>query len=158
MYYRIVILYLLFWVILFENAKAETLFIGLVISLLVLSLNKNLIFSKRNINFRRNTVSFICYVTILIKEILVSNFSVAKIVLSPQVIISPQIAIIKTKMKSDFHKMIFANSISLTPGTLTIAMDKDKITIHCLKDEFAKGITNSVFEKIILRVEETIYE
>ena len=95
---------------------------------------------------------------ILIKEIIVSNFHVAKIVLSPQIAISPQIVIIKTKIKSDFHKTIFANSITLTPGTLTISMDRDKITVHCLKDEFARGLTNSAFEKIILKVEEGIYE
>lgn len=158
MYYGIVYLFLLFWIILSENAKVETICIGIIISLLVRSLNKDLMSSNRQLNLKKNIKKWISYTIILIKEIIVSNFNVAKIVLNPQIVISPQIVIINTKIKSDFHKTIFANSITLTPGTLTISMDKDKMTVHCLQDEFARGLTNSYFEKIILEVEEDIYE
>ncbi|MBU3142053.1 Na+/H+ antiporter subunit E [Clostridium sp. CF012] len=158
MYYRTVILYLLFWIVLSENVRAETLCIGIIISLLVTSLNVNLVHSNRQLNFKRNILLWISYTIKLIKEILVSNFNVAKIVLSPQIVISPQVVIIRTKIKSDFHKTIFANSITLTPGTLTISLDRDKIVVHCLKDEFALGLTNSDFENVILKVEEGIYE
>ena len=158
MHYGIVFLYLLFWSVLSENIKGQTLSIGIVISLLVVILNKELIFSNRQLNFRKNFVRWISYAILLIKEILVSNFNVAKIVLSPQIVISPEVVTIKTKIKSDFHKTIFANSITLTPGTLTISMDKDKVIIHCLKEEFKRGVNNSDFEKIILKVEEDIYE
>ncbi|MGV8980326.1 Na+/H+ antiporter subunit E [Clostridium sp.] len=158
MYYGIVYLYLLFWIVISENAKVETICIGIIISLLVTRLNKDLICRNTKINFRKNIMQWIVYTIILIKEILVSNFSVAKIVLSPKLIISPQIVTINTKIKSDFHKTIFANSITLTPGTLTISMDADNITVHCLKDEFARGLINSAFEKIILKVEENTYE
>lgn len=158
MYYRIVFLYLLFWIVLSGNIKIETLCIGIIVSLLVSILNVNLVSSNRKLNYKRNIGLWISYTIMLIKEILVSNFNVAKIVLSPQIVISPQVVIIKTKIKSDFHKTIFANSITLTPGTLTISLDKDRIAVHCLKDEFASGLTNSAFEKIILKVEAGIYE
>ena len=158
MYYRTVILYLLFWIVLSENVRAETLCIGIIISLLVTSLNVNLVHSNRQLNFKRNILLWISYTIKLIKEILVSNFNVAKIVLSPQIVISPQVVIIRTKIKSDFHKTIFANSITLTPGTLTISLNRDKIAVHCLKDEFTLGLTNLDFENVILKVEEGIYE
>jgi multicomponent Na+:H+ antiporter subunit E len=158
MYYRTIFLYLLFWIVLSENVKIETLCIGIIISLLVTSLNVNLVHSKRQFNFKRNIILWISYTIKLLKEIFVSNFNVAKIVLSPQIIISPQIVIIETKIKSDFHKTIFANSITLTPGTLTISLDRNKIAIHCLKDEFAIGLTNSDFERTILKIEEGMYE
>ena len=158
MYYRIIWIYLLFWMILSENAKAQTICIGIIISLLVTILNMNLMRSNRKFNFKKNIVGWISYTILLIKEILVSNFNVAKIVLSPKIVISPQVVTIKTKIKSNFHKTIFANSITLTPGTLTISMEGDKIAVHCLKGEFVSGITNSTFEKIILKVEECIYE
>lgn len=158
MYYGIVYLYLLFWIVLSENANVETICIGIIISLLVRSLNKDLMCSNRQLNFKKSIVKWLSYTIILIKEIIVSNFNVAKIVLSPRIVISPQIVTINTKIKSDFLKTIFANSITLTPGTLTISMDSDKITVHCLKEEFASGLTNSIFEKIILEVEEDIYE
>ncbi|MBU3189284.1 Na+/H+ antiporter subunit E [Clostridium bowmanii] len=158
MYYGIVSLYLLFWIVISDNAKVETICSGIIISLLVIRLNKDLMCSNTKINLRKNIMPWIAYVIILIKEILVSNFNVAKIVLSPKLVISPQIVTINTKIKSDFHKTIFANSITLTPGTLTVSMDGDNITVHCLKDEFATGLNNSAFEKIILKVEEDMYE
>ncbi|MGH4138152.1 Na+/H+ antiporter subunit E [Clostridium sp.] len=158
MYYWIIYLYLLFWVVISGNAKVETICIGIIISLLVSRLNKDLMCSNTKINFRKNIMPWIVYTIILIKEILVSNFNVAKIVLSPKLVISPQIVTINTKIKTDFHKTIFANSITLTPGTLTISMDRDNITVHCLKEEFAKGLINSDFEKIILKVEEDMNE
>jgi len=158
MYYGIVYLFLLFWIVISEKLKIETICIGIIISLLVVSLNKDFVYSKKRLNFKKNTIRWISYTIILIKEIFISNFNVAKIVLSPKLIISPQIVIINTKIKSDFHKTIFANSITLTPGTLTISMDSDNITVHCLKEEFSRDLTNSVFEKIILKIEEDMYE
>ncbi|MBW9147647.1 Na+/H+ antiporter subunit E [Clostridium sp. CM028] len=156
MYFGIV--YLLFWIILSANVKVETICIGIIISLLVRNLNKDLMCSNRRVNFKKSTGKWLSYTIILIKEIIVSNTSVAKIVLSPRIVISPQIVTINTKIKSGFLKTIFANSITLTPGTLTISMDRDKITVHCLKNEFVNGLIDSDFEKIILEVEEDIYE
>ena len=158
MYYGIVSLYLLFWIIISENAKIETICIGIIISLLVVTLNKDLMSIHRKLNFRRNSGLWISYTTLMLKEILVSNINVAKIVLSPKIVISPQIITIRTKIKSDFNKTIFANTITLTPGTLTISMDEDKVLVHCLKGEYSKDLTNSTFEKIIMKVEEGIYE
>ncbi|MFT5871634.1 MAG: multicomponent Na+:H+ antiporter subunit E [Clostridium sp.] len=158
MNYWIAYLYLLFWIVISENAKVETICIGIIISLLVASLNKDLMCGKRKLNFKKNTARWITYIIIWIKEIVVSNFNVAKIVLSPQILISPKIVTINTKIKSDFHKTIFANSITLTPGTLTISMVRDEIIVHCLKEEFSRELTNSVFEKIILKIEEDTYE
>lgn len=158
MYYKTILLYLLFWIVLSENVKVETLCIGIIISLLVTSLNVDLVRSKRQFNFIRNILLWISYIIKLLKEIFVSNFNVAKIVLSKKIVISPRIVTIETKIKSDFHKTILANSITLTPGTLTISLDRDKIAIHCLKEEFARGLTNSDFEKIILKIEEGMYE
>ncbi|MCJ7691652.1 MAG: Na+/H+ antiporter subunit E [Clostridiaceae bacterium] len=158
MYYGIVYLFLLFWIIISENAKVETICIGIIISLLVATLNKDLMHINRKLIFRKNSMLWIPYIILMLKEILVSNINVAKIVLSPKMIISPQMVTIRTKIKSDFNKTIFANTITLTPGTLTISLDRDIIAVHCLKGEYARDLTNSAFEKIILKVEEGIYE
>ena len=157
MRHGIIWLYILFWMVLSESAKAQTLCIGIIISLLVTILNKDLMRKDIQLNFKKNILNWITYIITLIKEILVSNFNVAKIVLSPKILISPQIVTIKTKIKSDFHKTIFANTITLTPGTLAISMDGDKIVVHCLKGEFATGLNNSTFEKIILKFKNNTY-
>ncbi|MCB2288327.1 Na+/H+ antiporter subunit E [Clostridium sp. CS001] len=158
MNYKIVWVYLLFWIVLSENVKAQTLCIGIIISLLVTILNKSSMCKNRQLNFRKNILNWMFYIIMLIKEVLVSNLNVAKIVLNREISIAPQIVTIKTKIKSDFHKTIFANTITLTPGTLTISVDGDRIAVHCLNGEFAMGLTNSDFEKIILKVEEDSYE
>ncbi|MGH4119904.1 Na+/H+ antiporter subunit E [Clostridium sp.] len=158
MYYGIVYLYLLFWIVISENTKIETICIGIIISLLVATLNKDLMCINRKLNFRKNSMLWISYTFLMLKEILVSNINVAKIVLSPKMIISPQMVTIRTKIKSDFHKAMFANTITLTPGTLTISIDGDKTLVHCLKYEYSKELNNSAFEKLILKVEANSYE
>ncbi|MPN50037.1 Na(+)/H(+) antiporter subunit E [bioreactor metagenome] len=91
---------------------------------------------------------------ILIKEIFKSNFHVAKVVLSPKLNISPTIVTITTNLKSDFDKTILANSITLTPGTLTLDMTEEKLIIHCLEENSIKDLQNSIFENILLKKEE----
>lgn len=155
MKYRVIGLYILFWIILSQNINIEVLSIGILICAAVAAFNKDLLRDNNEKNFTlENIILWIKYLGILLKEIIISNFDVAKIVLSPQMKISPQLINYKTKIKYDFYRMIFANSITLTPGTITVLMEDEKMLVHCLKKESAKDISNSKFEKIILKVEE----
>lgn len=94
------------------------------------------------------------YTIILIKEVIIANVLVAKIVLNYKEETDSFIISYKTNLKSDLYKTIFANSITLTPGTITIDLKDDIYIIHCLKKEFAQGIYDSKFEKILLKLEE----
>jgi multicomponent Na+:H+ antiporter subunit E len=94
------------------------------------------------------------YLFILIIEVIKANIDVAKIVLSPKIDIDPVVIEFKTKLKTDLTKTILANSITLTPGTITMIMENDVYTVHCLKREFADSLANSKFENILLKIEE----
>ncbi|WP_053954923.1 Na+/H+ antiporter subunit E [Inediibacterium massiliense] len=147
---------MLFWIILAEQINVERGMLGLIVCMGIYQLNKELIFSisgKCFHNFKKVYYSFL-YVLIFIKELVIANFQVAKIVLSPKMDISPQIIKFHSKLKSDFHRTILANSITLTPGTLTVFIKKDEMIVHCLKKEYIEGILNSKFEKILLKIEE----
>lgn len=85
----------------------------------------------------------ITYWAWLMKEIVVASLQVTRIVLSPQMRISPKIVQVKSKSKGEVRHVIFGNSITLTPGTLTTDLDEaGLITVHALTAEGADGVVN----------------
>jgi len=77
----------------------------------------------------------------LIKEIVISAWQVTKIILSPTMNISPTIIEVQAKSSGVVRQVLFANSITLTPGTLTTDIDKNGlITVHALTREGAEGV------------------
>ncbi|MCT4606181.1 MAG: Na+/H+ antiporter subunit E [Marinisporobacter sp.] len=145
-----------FWLILAETINIERLWIGMIICLGVYAFNKELEISDSGKCFQnfKKVSCCITYLFILIKEIVVANFQVAKIILSPKMNISPEIVRFHSKLKSDFYRTILANSITLTPGTITVFMEGDELIVHCLKKEYIEDVLNSKFEKILLKIEE----
>ena len=77
------------------------------------------------------------YAPWLIKEIIVANIDVTRRILSFKMPIRPTMIKIKAKQQCDLGRVIFANSITLTPGTVSIAMEDDVITVHALTHEAA---------------------
>lgn len=155
MIYEGILMYIVFWIILCEKTSIETIIIGIVLCLGVTLLNKEFLSSKNGKQgyFFSKMRHWIEYIWTLIKEIFIANFSVAKIVLSPNINISPDVVSFETKLKSEFCRTVLANSITLTPGTITVAMEDNILTVHCLEKEYIDGLVNSKFEKILLRVE-----
>lgn len=93
------------------------------------------------------------YIWILCLNIIASNVHVAKIVLSPKVSIRPKTIAYKTKLQRNISKAVLANSITLTPGTLTVDVIDDTLMIHCLDEKFIDGLEDLVFDKILMRIE-----
>lgn len=74
----------------------------------------------------------------LIKEIILANIDVTKRILAPSRPINPQLFRVKTSQHSELCKVIYANSITLTPGTVTVDIDDDAFVVHALSDS-SKG-------------------
>lgn len=68
----------------------------------------------------------------LIKEILKANLHVVRIILTPSLPISPIMVPFRACMKGDLARMIYANSITLTPGTITTGTEGDILRVHAL--------------------------
>ena len=98
-------------------------------------------------------LGFILYVPYLLWQIILSNLHVAKVVWSPGLQINPKIVKIPTKAKTGFGIMAYANSITLTPGTVTITVDKDEMLVHALTDETADDLVNGDMDEKILKME-----
>lgn len=99
----------------------------------------------------------IVYILVFIRELLKANFDVARRVLSPSLPINPGIIKFKTNLKSDYAKMVLANSITLTPGTLSIDIIDDTFYVHWIdvkstNPEQAFKDVAETFEKILLKI------
>lgn len=77
----------------------------------------------------------------LAREIFVSNINVARIILDPELPIKPVLFFAPAGQKTDLGRVIFANSITLTPGTISIeiAGRGDQILVHSLHEDFSWG-------------------
>ncbi|WP_066497214.1 Na+/H+ antiporter subunit E [Abyssisolibacter fermentans] len=153
-----IIILLLFFIILAESVNIETVVIGFVLSLIVCYLNRSFIKTNKTSSFSIfKVLYFVWYSLILIKEIIIANFKVAAIILKPNIKISPNVISIKTSLKSKSYIAILANSITLTPGTLTIDIKDDRLDIHCLTKRDSENLKDLKLEKILLKIEEMNY-
>ena len=96
----------------------------------------------------------VIYLPVFIWKLVIANLDIAKRVLSPKIPLNPGIVKIKTDLKGDFGKLVLANSITLTPGTLSIDIVDDYIYVHTVdvkgknEEENQKEISKS-FENIL---------
>ena len=154
-----VILFLL-WFALTSSLDKQELTVGLAVSVIIPFLTPYPL-SKMGLKWLspKRLIGILIYMLVFLKELLIANLDVAKRVLSPGLNINPGIVKIKTDLKTDVGKMLLANSITLTPGTLTVDIKDDYLYIHWI-DVGSKDIekaTNDIagsFEKLIKSVVE----
>lgn len=75
---------------------------------------------------------FWAYLPWLMKEIFVANVNVARIILNPKLPISPIVVHFRASQETDLCRTIYANSITLTPGTITTGVEGQELEIHAL--------------------------
>ncbi len=87
------------------------------------------------------------YLIWLFKEILKSNLSTAKVIINGK--IEPETFTVKTSQVTDVAKVTYANSITLTPGTVTTKIQKDVFEVHALNSDFGNDVrTNEMDKKV----------
>lgn len=122
---------LLFWVLLNGSAEVGVLIVGIAASALIAVFFRGHLgwFSELRLTpvALATTVGYIVY---YLKALISSNLNVAGIVLSPDLPVRPGIVKVKTRLKSSMGRMLLCNSITLTPGTLTVDMDGEWLYIH----------------------------
>lgn len=148
-------LLLLFWMIIDAKIGIESLILGTISASIVIYLNGDILFTVKNggpITFKF-LGNFLTLLAVLIVEIIKSNISVAKIVLSPKMPIHPMFVKVPVKPTKDFNKVLYGNVVTLTPGTLTVDIIGDEYIIHALTQEAADGLFGSKLEEYVLRLE-----
>ncbi len=111
---------------------------------------------KKDIMVIRKSLRIIQYVAVLVWEIIKANASVMHMILSPRFQNEPVLMQFKTDLKTKTARALLANSITLTPGTITVSLEEDVYTVHCLDKSLAEGIDNSVFVRMLKKMEEGI--
>lgn len=145
----------LLWVIFNGNLTWEIVLFGLVLSACVYffmcrfldwSIGKDLFL------FQRGGL-FIWYFCVLIVEIVKANFATIRLVFSGKYEIEPVVVSFQVPIKNRFLRVLLANSITLTPGNITVSLTEDEYVVHCLDKDFAEGLDDSVFVHLLERME-----
>ena len=89
----------------------------------------------------------------LLAEIVKSNIAVARVIVRRKMPISLTVVEVKATQETELGQVIFANSITLTPGTVTIAVDRDIITVHALTREAAAGVQAGEMDRRVTAME-----
>jgi multicomponent Na+:H+ antiporter subunit E len=93
------------------------------------------------------------YLLWLAKEVVLANVVVAKCVWRGKKAISPRTMVVTASQKSDLGIVIYANSITLTPGTVSIDLEDNKILVHALNEESAAGLLTGEMDRRVCKVE-----
>lgn len=105
---------------------------------------------KRDLAFLRLLPRAARYVGLLIREIVKSNMALLRVVYGGHVHeIKPQLVTFRTPVKGA-AKSVLADSITVTPGTITVQCEEDSLTVHCLDQSFAEGIEDTAFQRALL--------
>ncbi len=147
--------FLLLWIIFNGRITPEVLLTGLALSAALFAFCcKFMGYSiKKDTRIIRLLPMAFQYIVILIVEILKANRQVLHFIVSPQYQVEPQIVHFTSGLKSEFARVVLANSITLTPGTITVSLEGSEFYVHCLDKDFAEGMEDSVFVKLLEEME-----
>ena len=147
------ILLLITWIVLSGLIDPFHIGLGVISSALVTWLSSDLLFEDRSKSIlirSKQAFRLPSYLLWLLWQIVLANIHVLKISFSPNLNdkIQPQLVKFRTGLKTDFQKYVLAQSITLTPGTVTLDIKGDVFLIHAISDHAAKGLVSSMAQRI----------
>ena len=137
----------LFWLILSGHYDALHLSLGLACATLVSLFSSDLLFQvlpRRQI-FRR-TWRFFRYIPWLLYQVILANLHVVHLVFRPS-LLNPRIVHFKSRLTSDLSRVTLGNSITLTPGTITVDIKNGEFSVHALSDKAARDLLTGEMER-----------
>ncbi len=147
-------LFFILWIILNGRITVELAVLGVIVAAAVF------LFAVKafNYSFKSEMLVYrylplvILYFLNLILEIMKAAFAVSKIIVNPSGRPDPVLIEFDSGLTSAFQNSVLANSITLTPGTVTVQMTGDHFLVHCLVPELGDGIEECSFVKLLRRV------
>lgn len=134
------VLMFLFWFVLSGHTELWLLLLGMASAGLTIFLSHRMNIVDDEGHPFHLTLRLLRYFLYLGKEIVVTNLDVVKRILMPGRTISPQVIELPDTKKTNLGKVVYANSITLTPGTVTIELAENKIKVHSLSKESIEAL------------------
>lgn len=150
------VLFFLVWVIFNGRLTLEIALFGVVIAGSVFAfVCKFMDYSlQKELHFYKKAPLFVQYLYYLVKEIITANLTVSRMILTRKERMEPVIVHVHTDLKSETARVILANSITLTPGTITVSLTGQELLVHCLDKTLSEGMEDSMFVKLLQKMEE----
>ena len=157
--YPVAVFLLLFlnWVVLSGKFDAFHLGLGVVSCLIVTYLSHDLLYHDRKKGLERRLLeawSFLRYLPWIIWEVVKANLHVFKLAMTKEGFeeMSPRVVTFETYLKTDFAKFVLANSITLTPGTITMLIRGDVFHIHTMSQFLEDDLLTGAIERKVAEV------
>ncbi len=131
---------LLFWLLLSGIFDAFHVIAGIICSAIIALSSHDLLVKGKGEKMLSKSFRFVIYLGWELWQIVLANFDVAYRVLHPKMPMDPQIIEFDTSLRSDFALVTLANSITLTPGTITIDIKDGKFLVHAIAKKPADAL------------------
>ena len=141
------------WLVLSGKFDAMHVGMGGVCCLLLSYLCADLLFQDSNtstVQRLRQLVKFTTYLGWLFWQIILANFHVFRVAFSPRMekLLSPRMVTFETQLKKELSRFVLANSITLTPGTVTVRVEGSRFLVHALNETAARDLPGSMEQRI----------
>jgi len=144
------------WLLLSGRYAALPIALGFASSVLVVAIALRMDIVDRETHPIHLHPSIVLYWIWLAWEITKANFNVARRILDPRLPISPNLLRVRATQKSDLGRVSYANSITLTPGTVSLGLDGDTIQVHALTREAAEALSKGEMDRRVTKIEKAL--
>lgn len=132
-----------FWIILSERMQLRYLAIGAASSLAVTLITRNIGLRRSYYGSRGKVDGFrfvFAYIPWLVWQVILANLQVASLVMRRELRLDPVVLELPLKLQSKTARVVYANSITLTPGTVTVDVGADALLVHALTEASGEGL------------------
>lgn len=150
------LLFFLIWVVFNGRLTLEIALFGIAVAVAVFAfICRFMDYSlQKERSFYKKLPLFLQYLFCLVKDIIVSNITVSHMILTRKETMEPVLVHVHADLKTETARVMLANSITLTPGTITVAMTEDDLLVHCLDKSLSEGMEDSTFVRLLQKLEE----
>jgi multicomponent Na+:H+ antiporter subunit E len=153
------LLLMAFWLLLSGHYDIMHISFGVFSVFIVVALNYPLrkrLFAheEKSEGYTLSVFKFVAYIPWLVWQIVIASLQVASVVLHPRCPIDPSLVRFKTRLRNTSSRVLLGNSITLTPGTITLRIQGDEFLVHSLMDASSSGIIDDTLPNRVARIYE----
>ncbi len=141
------------WLLFSGHFDHLLLSIGFVATLLAVAISLRMEIVDRETYPLPLNLSALMFWVWMAREVIKANVDVARRILSPSLPINPSVILVKASQRTDMGRVTYANSITLTPGTVSVDLQGDTIEVHALTDEAAQTLQEGEMDRRVTAME-----